>query len=106
MDNDYWKNGAGKTTLLESMMQLIKYRGKMTYQDQQLHKIKEAAQHMYLVYQNPELQFITNSVYEEIFINFSGENAKEETDKLIDLLNLEAVRDHHPFELSMGQNAA
>ncbi|MEL0538436.1 ABC transporter ATP-binding protein [Staphylococcus debuckii] len=97
------KNGAGKTTLLESMMQLIKYRGKMTYQDQQLHKIKEAAQHMYLVYQNPELQFITNSVYEEIFINFSGENAKEETDKLIDLLNLEAVRDHHPFELSMGQ---
>ncbi|MDK7927323.1 MAG: ABC transporter ATP-binding protein [Staphylococcus simulans] len=97
------KNGAGKTTLLESMMQLIKYRGEMSYDGQPLHKIKEAAKHMYLVYQNPELQFITNSVYEEIFINFSGESAKAETEKLIELLNLEAVRDQHPFELSMGQ---
>ncbi|WP_412520096.1 ABC transporter ATP-binding protein [Staphylococcus simulans] len=97
------KNGAGKTTLLESMMQLIKYRGDMSYDGKALHKIKEAAQHMYLVYQNPELQFITNSVYEEIFINFSGDTAKAETEKLIALLNLEAVHDHHPFELSMGQ---
>ncbi|PTK55635.1 ABC transporter ATP-binding protein, partial [Staphylococcus nepalensis] len=97
------KNGAGKTTLLESMMQLIKYRGEMSYDGQPLHKINEAAKHMYLVYQNPELQFITNSVYEEIFINFSGESANAETEKLIELLNLEAVRDQHPFELSMGQ---
>lgn len=97
------KNGSGKTTLLESMMQLIKYRGKMTYQGQHLNKIKEAAQHMYLVYQNPELQFITNSVYEEIFINFSGDHAKDATEELIKMLNLEAVRDHHPFELSMAQ---
>lgn len=97
------KNGAGKTTLLESMMQLIKYRGDMSYDHHHLRKIKDAAHHMYLVYQNPELQFITNSVYEEILINFSGENAKQETNHLIELLNLEAVRDHHPFELSMGQ---
>ena len=27
--------------------------------------------HMYLVYQNPELQFITNSVYDEINIHFN-----------------------------------
>ena len=26
---------------------------------------------MYLVYQNPELQFITNSVYEEIYIHYN-----------------------------------
>ncbi|MGN5884054.1 ABC transporter ATP-binding protein [Staphylococcus simulans] len=97
------KNGAGKTTLLESMMQLIKYRGAMSYDGQPLHKIKEAAQHMYLVYQNPELQFITNSVYEEIFINFSGPDAEAETKQLIQMLNLEAVQEHHPFELSMGQ---
>jgi energy-coupling factor transporter ATP-binding protein EcfA2 len=35
----------------------------MTFQGQELRKIKDAAKHMYLVYQNPELQFITNSVY-------------------------------------------
>ena len=35
-------------------------------------KIKQAAQHMYLVYQNPESQFITNSVYDEIYIQFKN----------------------------------
>ena len=52
-----------KTTLLESMMQLIKYEGTMAYKNTILKKIKDAAKHMYLVYQNPELQFITNSLW-------------------------------------------
>ena len=71
MDYYYRKNGTGKTTLLESMMQLIKYEGVMSYKNTTLKKIKDAAQHMYLVYQNPELQFITNSVYEEIYIHYN-----------------------------------
>ena len=52
MDYNYWKNGTGKTSLLESILQLIKYKGIMTYQNQELRKIKDASQHMYLVYQN------------------------------------------------------
>ena len=35
------------------MLQLIKYEGDMFYRDQLLSKIKQAAKHMYLVYQNP-----------------------------------------------------
>ena len=100
------KNGTGKTTLLESMMQLIKYDGKMTYNGHVLKKIKDAAQHMYLVYQNPELQFITQSVYDEIFIQFSQKDNKEaqqQTEEMLRLLNLERVQNQHPFELSMGQ---
>ena len=100
------KNGTGKTTLLESMMQLIKYDGKMTYNGHVLKKIKDAAQHMYLVYQNPELQFITQSVYDEIFIQFSQKDNKEaqqQTEDMLRLLNLERVQNQHPFELSMGQ---
>lgn len=100
------KNGAGKTSLLESILQLIKYIGQMFYQDKQLKKIKDAAKHMYLVYQNPELQFITNSVYDEINIHYNHldrKAAEKETQELLKLLHLENVKDQHPFELSMGQ---
>ena len=86
MVNYYRQNGAGKTSLLESMLQLIKYKGLMTYDNKELKKIKHAAQHMYLVYQNPELQFITNSVYDEVHIHYNhldSENAKQETMQLL-----------------------
>ena len=100
------KNGTGKTSLLESILQLIKYKGIMTYQNQELRKIKDASQHMYLVYQNPELQFITNSVYEEIFIHYNhldSTHADEKTLQLLELLNLTNVKNQHPYEISMGQ---
>lgn len=100
------KNGSGKTTLLESMMQLIKYQGQMSYKGNILKKIKEAAQNMYLVYQNPELQFITNSVYDEVYIHYNHQEpakAKKETMHLLKLLHLENVKNQHPFEISMGQ---
>ena len=100
------KNGAGKTSLLESMLQLIKYKGLMTYDNKELKKIKHAAQHMYLVYQNPELQFITNSVYDEVHIHYNhldSENAKQETMQLLELLHLDKVQNQHPFEISTGQ---
>ena len=61
---------------------------------------------MYLVYQNPELQFITNSVYDEINIHYNHldkEKSKQETEYLLKLLNLEKVKDRHPFEISTGQ---
>lgn len=89
------KNGTGKTSLLESILQLIKYKGIMTYQNQELRKIKDASQHMYLVYQNPELQFITNSVYEEIFIHYNhldSTHADEKTLQILELLNLTNVK--------------
>ncbi len=100
------KNGTGKTSLLESILQLIKYKGIMTYQNQELRKIKDASQHMYLVYQNPELQFITNSVYEEIFIHYNhldSTHADEKTLQILELLNLTNVKNQHPYEISMGQ---
>lgn len=100
------QNGSGKTSLLESIMQLIKYKGKMRFNNHPIQSIKDAAQHMFLVYQNPELQFITNSVYEEINIQYNHLDPKEsdiKTTQLLQLLNLESVAGQHPFELSMGQ---
>lgn len=100
------KNGTGKTTLLESLMQLIPYKGLMQYDDKTLKKVKDAACNMYLVYQNPELQFIQGSVYDEIFFNFQfldKSRAGERTSNLLKQLNLYHLKDRHPFELSMGQ---
>ncbi|MCG7338805.1 energy-coupling factor ABC transporter ATP-binding protein [Staphylococcus sp. ACRSN] len=102
------QNGAGKTTLLESIMQLIKYSGTFAINNETIRKIKQAAKHMFLVYQNPESQFITNSVYEEIFIQYKNQskaslNAKQATDAMLEMLQLQAVQNQHPFELSVGQ---
>ncbi|RXK18442.1 ABC transporter ATP-binding protein [Macrococcus sp. DPC7161] len=99
-------NGTGKTTLLESMMQMTPYDGHMYYNNQTLSTIKQVARHLYLVYQNPELQFIQNSVYDELFIHYAHqdrESAHNQTLKMLDLLQLTHVQNHHPFELSMGQ---
>ncbi|MBA1352587.1 MULTISPECIES: ABC transporter ATP-binding protein [Staphylococcus] len=101
-------NGSGKTSLLESIMQLIKYDGTMFFDGKKLTKIKEAAKNMYLVYQNPELQFIANSVYKEIFIqnkaNYpSISEADDKTVQMLKMLNLEDVQSQHPYELSIGQ---
>ncbi|NWK84464.1 ATP-binding cassette domain-containing protein [Staphylococcus sp. GSSP0090] len=101
-------NGSGKTSLLESIMQLIKYDGQMYINHDICNKIKFAAKSMYLVYQNPELQFITNSVYDEIDIQnrhkyHSIDEAKQQTESLLQILNLTSVQMQHPYELSMGQ---
>ena len=64
-------NGSGKTSLLESIMQLIKYHGDMYINDKRIKKIKNMAQYSYLVYQNPELQFITTPVYDEVLLQFN-----------------------------------
>lgn len=87
-------------------MQLIKYEGNIYYKDKRLKKIKDASKHMYFVYQNPELQFIEMSVYDEISINFSHQNketAQAKTEEMLKLLRLEHVKVQHPFELSIGQ---
>lgn len=100
------QNGSGKTTLFESMMQLIKYKGNMYYNNDKIKHLKDAAQRMFLVYQNPELQFIQNSVFDEIFINYSNTDksiSKERTNDMLKWLDLEHVQQQHPFELSMGQ---
>ncbi|UEX89481.1 ABC transporter ATP-binding protein [Staphylococcus ratti] len=100
------KNGTGKTTFFESLMQLIPYEGTLTYNQKPVRKLKTAASHMFLVYQNPELQFIQNTVYDEIFINFKHQNAQtaqKETNEMLALLDLTHVKEQHPFELSMGQ---
>lgn len=102
------ENGAGKTSLLESILQLIKYKGRMTYNNEELKRLNKQQNTCISCIKNPELQFITNSVYDEVYIHYNHldpENAEQETIQLLKLLHLDQVKNHHPFEISTGQNA-
>ena len=99
-------NGTGKSTFFEMLMQLIPYDGDIYYDDEQLQSIKMAAQSIYYVYQNPELQFVMNTVFEELYINtYNGqkEQATKQTEDMLKLLKLDHVKTLHPYELSVGQ---
>ncbi|MFS1514331.1 ABC transporter ATP-binding protein [Chengkuizengella sp. SCS-71B] len=102
------ENGAGKSTLLHSFMQLIKTTGKYMIEGQSIENIKKLTDHMTFVFQNPEFQFVTNSVHEEIAYSLHLDKLDEKIieEKVTDLLDefrLHEQRNQHPYQLSMGQ---
>ncbi|MDM5212795.1 ABC transporter ATP-binding protein [Peribacillus sp. NJ4] len=102
------ENGAGKSTLLHSLMQFIKTSGKYELMGSPIRRVKNLTDHMTFVFQNPEFQFVANSVYEEIAYSLRIEKRpqqeiEERVRSLLGVFRLEAHRDKHPFQLSMGQ---
>lgn len=102
------ENGAGKSTLLHALMQFIKTNGTYELMGAPIKKMKNLTDHMTFVFQNPEFQFIANSVYEEIAYSLRiGKRPQQEimerVQSLLEVFRLEAHRDKHPFQLSMGQ---
>lgn len=99
------ENGAGKSTLLHALMQFIKTRGTYVLQGK---AVKRMPQELTFVFQNPEFQFVTNSVYDEIAFGLklaqhSEEEVNEKVEELLSRFHLKAFRNHHPYQLSMGQ---
>jgi energy-coupling factor transporter ATP-binding protein EcfA2 len=105
------RNGAGKSTLARLLVGLNKP------QEGRLHlfgkpgkdwKVQELANHIALVFQNPEHQFLTDSVADEIGYSLLAQGVSEEqekkrrTDEMLALLGLTEVADIHPFALSAG----
>ncbi|HZH61495.1 MAG TPA: ABC transporter ATP-binding protein [Metabacillus sp.] len=102
------KNGAGKSTLLHTIMKLIPTEGIGIFSGKSLVKTKDIYQHIAFVFQNPEFQFVTNSVYEEMAFSLRQQKETEEEIKrkvalMLKLFHLEDVISHHPYQLSMGQ---
>ncbi|MFE4130476.1 ABC transporter ATP-binding protein [Peribacillus sp. YIM B13482] len=102
------ENGAGKSTLLHALMQFIKTNGTYELMGAPIKRVKNLTDHMTFVFQNPEFQFIANSVYEEIAYSLRiGKRPQQEimerVQSLLEVFRLEAHRDKHPFQLSMGQ---
>ncbi|WP_174819863.1 ABC transporter ATP-binding protein [Paenibacillus koleovorans] len=104
------ENGAGKSTLLLSLLQLLRASGMYMLLGQPIdRRHREAtARELALVFQNPEFQFVTNSVQAEIAYTLRLAGAsKEEIDRQTEAAMLEFDlahrREHHPYQLSLGQ---
>ncbi len=102
------ENGAGKSTLLHSLMQFIKTTGNYTVNGTPIKKLRKITDEMTFVFQNPEFQFVTNSVFEEIAFSlrlkkWSESAVTEKVEELLTRFQLTAHRHHHPYQLSMGQ---
>ncbi|WP_077624587.1 ABC transporter ATP-binding protein [Sediminibacillus massiliensis] len=102
------ENGAGKSTLLHALMKLVKTKGYYYLFEKEYKKTSDIAKYISFVFQNPELQFVTNSAAGEVAYSLERENwSREAIDhkvgELLDRYRLTAERDNHPYQLSMGQ---
>ncbi|TMN20918.1 ABC transporter ATP-binding protein [Lentibacillus cibarius] len=101
-------NGAGKSTFLHALMQFIKTTGKYELMGIPIKKVKNLHEQMTFVFQNPELQFVANSVYEEIAYSLRIDNTdphliEQRVAELLHVFRLANHQDKNPFQLSMGQ---
>ncbi|GFZ81335.1 ABC transporter ATP-binding protein [Paenibacillus marchantiophytorum] len=101
-------NGAGKSSLLLAIMGLLKTRGECWVEGVKGSRIEQLAEQIGFVFQNPEFQFVTNSVEEELSYSLpeaeqpiEGQSASIEA--MLRDYDLLALRKRHPFQLSMGQ---
>ncbi|MFT4147789.1 MAG: ATP-binding cassette domain-containing protein [Micrococcaceae bacterium] len=88
------KNGIGKTSLAMSLAGLQEISAGTIAPDFSTMKSSELAQHVSVVFQNPEHQFIYDTVKEEL---------QTVPEKLLDLLGLSNLKNSNPFTLSGGQ---
>lgn len=101
-------NGAGKSTLLQSLMQLIPTTGEYFLAGRPVRSFDDVADKAAYVFQNPEMQFVTNTVFDELAFNFrrdgdAGETIQAKTEELLQWFGLDKHRDLHPYQLSLGQ---
>lgn len=101
-------NGSGKTTFSRCLSGLLEFEGEIKFYGKWLDDWLETSKwrKMGYVFQNPEHQFITDSVKEEIFYSLKGQNKHEQNDRLKEILKLLRMEDKeysHPFSLSQGQ---
>ncbi|PYZ92447.1 ABC transporter ATP-binding protein [Salipaludibacillus keqinensis] len=105
------ENGAGKSTLLQVMAGILTpNKGNITFLNQPLKQWGEQSlrQKMGFVFQNPEHQFITDTVYDELAfgMKLNGTPEQEMKEKIDELLRHFQLQNHlwsNPFSLSGGQ---
>lgn len=104
-------NGAGKSTLSKILLGLYKnFNGEVLVQKKPvgLYKKGDLVKKIGLVFQNPEHQFVSSRVYDELAYGlklkgFNKYKIDERVNEYLDRFNLKAFRDYNPFQLSQGQ---
>ncbi|WP_157404691.1 ABC transporter ATP-binding protein [Shouchella shacheensis] len=96
------ENGAGKSTLLYALMNLLPTTGTYKVNERSIHGKSPLAGEIGFVFQNPEFQFVTDRVMDELM--FLKDPSKEERAlALLDRFDLLDKKDVHPYQLSTGQ---
>ncbi len=104
-------NGAGKTTLLQAIAGVIPApRGTVDVlgMDPSRADARARARQIGFVFQNPEHQFVANTVADELELGLRLQGVPElerhaEVERMLRRFDLVAHRDRHPFLLSGGQ---
>jgi energy-coupling factor transport system ATP-binding protein len=96
------ENGAGKSTMIEGIMGLLRTHGQIRW------SFDHPEDHVQFVFQNPEYQFVTDSVEDELAFSLRVKKMDEEeiarrVDEHLERYALEKQRNQHPFQLSTGQ---
>ena len=108
-------NGSGKTTLAKLIISLYptKLPSKITIYNPHSFEYRAAKKDEILeligfVFQNPEHQFVEDSVYREIAYGLKARGCdalsiSKKTDEMLKIMGLEKLKDTNPFNLSQGQ---
>jgi energy-coupling factor transporter ATP-binding protein EcfA2 len=105
------RNGAGKSTLAKLMMGLIKPAGgqlRVAEIDTARATPQTLAREIAFVFQNPEHQFVTDTVRDELVysllaIRVAEPELSQRVEAMLRLMDLEDVIGDHPFALSAGK---
>lgn len=104
-------NGSGKTTISKHFTGLLKpTSGRVLIDGADTHKLstRDLARRIGFVFQNPEHQFVRDSVRDEVAfsLRIGGMDEAEiarRVDHEIEIFNLKGLEDRHPFSLSGGE---
>lgn len=104
-------NGSGKSTLAKTLIRLLEtYLGKVVLQGKDIMqiKLKDIFANVGYVFQNPEHQFIEDSVWSEIVysvdqLDINEKDKKKYVHSLLKEFELEDLKRNNPFSLSGGQ---
>ncbi|SFN70396.1 ABC transporter ATP-binding protein [Mycetocola miduiensis] len=106
-------NGAGKTTLVQAIAGVVPPpRGRITVAglDPTTSDVRALAAHIGFVFQNPEHQFLENTVWDELAYglrlaggSMDAAGVESTVTGMLERFGLEELRDAHPFLLSGGQ---
>lgn len=105
------ENGVGKSTLMKLLFRVNKQDdGEILVLGKNIksYKSRELYKKMGLVFQNPENQFITNTVFDELMfslkrINISMDEKQLKIQEMLEQFHLEQEKEKSPFALSQGQ---
>ncbi|MGO5007051.1 ABC transporter ATP-binding protein [Bacillus wiedmannii] len=95
------KNGAGKTTFARTLTGLKKESDGNIHIDNMRLKAKKRMQKIWFVMQDTVYQLFTDSVWNEVLLNYP--NQKEMAENILKTLHLWHLRESHPATLSGGE---